>query len=62
MARPERPLHISPGLICLAPSAHIGYTFAPEVEHYVAGKYLHIHMVKTYEVEMKAQKLKLISG
>ena len=36
----------------------IGYTFAPEVEHYVAEKYPHMHMVKTYEVEMKARKLK----
>jgi len=36
----------------------IGYTFAPEVEHYVAGKYPHIHLVKTYEVEMKARNLK----
>ena len=34
----------------------IGYTFAPEVEHYVAEKYPHIYMVKTYEVEMKARK------
>jgi len=36
----------------------IGYTFAPEVEHYVAEKYPHIQLVKTYEVEMKARKLK----
>jgi hypothetical protein len=36
----------------------IGYTFAPEVEHYVAEKYPHIHLVKTYDVEMKARKLK----
>jgi len=39
-------------------SVFIGYTFAPEVEHYVVGKYPHIHMVKTYEVEMKARKLR----
>jgi hypothetical protein len=36
----------------------IGYTFAPEVEHYVAGKYPHMYMVKTYDVEMKARKLR----
>jgi hypothetical protein len=36
----------------------IGYTFAPEVEHYVAGKYPHMYMVKIYDVEMKARKLR----
>jgi hypothetical protein len=36
----------------------IGYTFAPEVEHYVAGKYPHINLIKTYKVEMKALKLR----
>jgi hypothetical protein len=36
----------------------LGYTFAPEVEHYVTGKYPHIHLIKTYEVEMKALKVR----
>jgi hypothetical protein len=36
----------------------IGYTFSPEVEHYVARKYPHIHLVKTYEMEMQARKTK----
>ena len=33
----------------------IGYTFAPEVELYVAHKYPHIRLVKTYAVEMRAK-------
>lgn len=35
----------------------IGFTFAPEVERYVDRKYPQIHLVKTYEVEMKARQL-----
>ena len=33
----------------------IGYTFAPEVERYVAQKYPHISLVKTYALEMRAR-------
>jgi cell division protein FtsB len=33
----------------------IGYTFAPEVERYIARKYPHISMVKTYALEMRAR-------
>jgi hypothetical protein len=29
--------------------------FFPEVEQYVARKYPHIHLVKTYEVEMQTR-------
>lgn len=35
----------------------IGYTFAPEVEHYVTHKYPHIRLVKTYAIEMRARGL-----
>jgi len=34
----------------------IGYSFAPDVERYVSEKYPHIHLVKTYAVEMRAGK------
>jgi hypothetical protein len=37
----------------------IGYTFSPEVEHYVARKYPHIHLVKTYKVEIQARKMSI---
>lgn len=33
----------------------IGYTFAPEVERYIAQKYPHITLVKTYTLEMRAR-------
>ncbi|MFP4392094.1 MAG: hypothetical protein ACLFPG_04485 [Desulfohalobiaceae bacterium] len=33
----------------------IGYTFAPEVERYIARKYPHIFLVKTYALEMRAR-------
>lgn len=33
----------------------IGYTFAPEVERYIAQKYPHISLVKTYALEMRAR-------